>query len=65
MTRNQSNIAPGPGWQCARCGGLGTHYLTCPLLQLPRGYRFSDDQIPSTSFTAGKQHTTRQPQRMT
>jgi hypothetical protein len=28
--------------QCARCGGVGTHYLTCPALRLPRGYRVSD-----------------------
>jgi hypothetical protein len=28
--------------QCARCGGVGTHYLTCPALRLPQGYRISD-----------------------
>jgi hypothetical protein len=28
--------------QCGRCGGVGTHYLTCPALRLPRGYRVSD-----------------------
>ena len=28
--------------QCARCGGVGTHFLTCPALRLPRGYRISD-----------------------
>jgi hypothetical protein len=30
---------PGLSWRrakpCRRCGGLGTHYLTCPLLQVP------------------------------
>jgi hypothetical protein len=61
MTGNHIRIPPGPARQCARCGGLGTHYLTCPLLRLPRGYRFSDDQILSTPFTAGKLHTTRPP----
>jgi hypothetical protein len=29
--------------RCARCGGVGTHYLTCAGLRLPSGYRFSDD----------------------
>jgi hypothetical protein len=28
-----------PGMQCARCGAVGTHYLTCPGLRLPPGYR--------------------------
>jgi hypothetical protein len=28
--------------QCGRCGGVGTHYLTCPALRLPHGYRISD-----------------------
>ena len=27
------------GRQCARCGAVGTHYLTCPGLRLPSGYR--------------------------
>ena len=61
MTGNHISVPPGPARQCTRCGGLGTHYLTCPLLRLPRGYRFSDDRILGTSFTAGKQHTTRRP----
>lgn len=61
MTGNHINVPPGPARQCTRCGGLSTHYLTCPLLRLPREYRFSDDRILSTSFTAGKQHTTRRP----
>jgi hypothetical protein len=30
--------------QCARCGGVGTHYLTCPALRLPRGYRIGDPE---------------------
>jgi hypothetical protein len=29
--------------QCGRCGAVGTHYLTCPRLRLPSGYRLSDD----------------------
>ena len=24
---------------CRRCVAVGTHYLTCPSLQLPEGYR--------------------------
>ena len=40
-------VAPGraielPGRQCIRCGAVGTHYLTCPALRLPSGYRLSD-----------------------
>ena len=27
--------------QCTRCGAVGTHYLTCPGLRLPPGYRLS------------------------
>jgi hypothetical protein len=29
--------------QCTRCGAVGTHYLTCPSLRLPSGYRLSQD----------------------
>jgi hypothetical protein len=29
--------------QCARCGAISTHYLTCPGLRLPPGYRLSAD----------------------
>lgn len=61
MTGNHISVPPGPARQCTRCGGLGTHYLTCPLLRLPWGYRFSDDRILGTSFTAGKQYTARRP----
>jgi hypothetical protein len=43
MTGSSITRAPGPARQCARCGALGTHYLTCPLLRLPRGYRVSQD----------------------
>ncbi len=35
-----------PGTQCARCGAVGTHYLTCPGLRLPSGYRLSDAPGP-------------------
>jgi len=31
-----------PVRQCGRCGGVGTHYLTCPALKLPPGYRISE-----------------------
>jgi hypothetical protein len=33
-----------PVRQCGRCGGVGTHYLTCPALKLPPGYRISDSR---------------------
>ena len=28
---------------CTRCGAISTHYLTCPGLRLPPGYRLSAD----------------------
>lgn len=28
---------------CTRCCAVGTHYLTCPTLRLPPGYRLSKD----------------------
>ena len=31
---------------CARCGAVGTHYLTCPGLRLPSGYRLADSPGP-------------------
>jgi len=31
---------------CIRCGAVGTHYLTCPSLRLPSGYRLIDDPGP-------------------
>jgi hypothetical protein len=34
------------GRQCIRCGAVGTHYLTCPGLRLPSGYRLSDAPGP-------------------
>ncbi len=36
MTGNRITIPAGPARRCARCGALGTHYLTCPILRLPR-----------------------------
>jgi len=33
-----------PVRQCGRCGGVGTHYLTCPALKLPPGYRISESR---------------------
>lgn len=30
------------GTQCVRCGAVGTHYLTCPDLRLPPGYRLGE-----------------------
>jgi hypothetical protein len=46
----------GSSWAGAavtRRGALGTHYLTCPVLRLPRGYRFSEDPALSTPVTEG------------
>ena len=31
--------------RCTRCGSVGTHYLTCPSLRLPPGYRLSEDPV--------------------
>ena len=28
--------------RCWRCGAVGTHYLTCPDLRLPSGFRFGE-----------------------
>ena len=46
MTGSHSSIPPGPARQCARCGALGTHYLTCPSLRLSPGYRLAPDLAP-------------------
>lgn len=35
-----------PEKQCARCGAVGTHYLTCPGLRLPSGYRLGNAHGP-------------------
>jgi hypothetical protein len=35
-----------PERQCARCGAVGTHYLTCPALRLPPGYRLGGARRP-------------------
>jgi hypothetical protein len=34
------------GRRCIRCGAVGTHYLTCPSLKLPPGYRLSAERRP-------------------
>jgi hypothetical protein len=49
-----SEVVPGRagellGRQCIRCGAVGTHYLTCPGLRLPSGYRLSDAPGPYTT----------------
>ena len=46
--REGPQVAPGRGREplaghCLRCGAVGTHYLTCPSLRLPSGYRLSED----------------------
>jgi hypothetical protein len=65
MTGNRLMIAPkaaAPAWagellasQCTRCGAVSTHYLTCPSLRLPAGYRLSQDPGLSAPVTAGQQ----------
>jgi hypothetical protein len=32
------------GRRCIRCGAVSTHYLTCPSLRLPSGYRLSAER---------------------
>jgi hypothetical protein len=46
MTGDHISVPPGPARQCGRCGALGTHYLTCPSLRLPPGYRLTPDLGP-------------------
>jgi hypothetical protein len=46
LAGNGPQVAPGLadellGRQCTRCGAVGTHYLTCPGLRLPSGFRLS------------------------
>jgi hypothetical protein len=31
-----------PERRCTRCGAVGTHYLTCPDLRLPPGFRLGE-----------------------
>ena len=54
---------PGPGRageqrgrQCARCGAIGTHYLTCPGLRLPAGYRLGDTPGPESAARPEAHH---------
>ena len=42
-----------PAAQCTRCGAVGTHYLTCPGLRLPLGYRLDADPGPERGLPAG------------
>ena len=47
LAGEEPEVAPGraaepPERRCARCGAVGTHYLTCPDLRLPSGYRLFD-----------------------
>jgi hypothetical protein len=43
-TQEPDHVDQVPVRQCGRCGGVGTHYLTCPALKLPPGYRISDSR---------------------
>jgi hypothetical protein len=52
MTCTGSTIPSGSAWQCARCGAVGRHYLTCPILQLPQGYRVGKDPALSVPVNA-------------
>ncbi len=50
-------FTPEPGREllaqvCTRCSGVGTHYLTCPSLRLPAGYRPGED-IRGDSLISG------------
>jgi len=40
--------------RCARCGAVGTHYLTCPGLRLPPGYRLSEGGPPGEPSVSGQ-----------
>jgi hypothetical protein len=45
----EAGPAEPPERRCARCGAVGTHYLTCPGLRLPTGYRLVDTRDPKQS----------------
>jgi hypothetical protein len=45
-----------PAGQCPRCSAAGTHYLTCPSLQLPPGYRLTDDPESERAGLRGEHH---------
>jgi hypothetical protein len=43
----EPEVGPGrpqdlPERRCIRCGAVGTHYLTCPDLRLPAGFRLGE-----------------------
>jgi hypothetical protein len=40
--------------RCARCSAVGTHYLTCPALRLPPGYRLSEAAHPGEPPFTGR-----------
>lgn len=44
--------------QCPRCGAISTHYLTCPSLRLPPGYRLSQDSEPEPAGDHGQYRIT-------
>jgi hypothetical protein len=55
---SRPRVAPGPARepltrQCTRCGAVGTHYLTCPGLRLPSGYRLSRDPGQQPDHSVG------------
>jgi hypothetical protein len=53
-----------PAGQCPRCGAAGTHYLTCPSLRLPPGYRLTEDLQPEYAGCRGEHHGIHQASRV-
>jgi hypothetical protein len=53
-----------PAGPCPRCGAAGTHYLTCPSLQLPPDYRLTQDPEPQRAAHHGKHRGIDQPSRV-
>ena len=54
MTGNRIRITSESTRQCTGCGAVGTHYLTCPSLRLPPGYRVIEDPGPTNGSSAGR-----------
>ena len=55
VIREQVSLVPAREPQpCLRCGAVATHYLTCPSLRLPAGYRPGQDAL-RVSLTAAAQ----------
>jgi hypothetical protein len=48
-------VQDAPDQVCPRRAAVGTHYLTCPTLRLPPGYRFSEDPGREVSPATGSE----------